>query len=305
MDINEEVAKKTYEVFNDWSSKKESNLEYIGKNYDATGMSTIYDDAYKRDLDSDEKQKRNKAILEDLQRRRSEKELGDSFDLTKTLEDIADNSDEETKKEIEEGLKNIENYEYYNLGVGEVLTKDKNGDGRLSFEEFLEAEKAECPDAEYDEVLEEKIKIVFDSIASYNNKVENDNDPNGQYISMSEMTSYYYAYDKIDEELHCYESSGFDITMLQKISKDKPDGDKKLYKGNSFDYLFLETPAIAIDSWMSDEENNNDCPSRLVYNLYGVDYYSEKGQEIWNKIKELNPGLDENTFFADMEIELP
>ncbi len=286
MDYNKDVAKQTYENFNDWASKKASNTDYVAKNYDETGMSTIYDDAYKGNIfDSEEKQKRNEAIGNDLEIRKSEEELGDFFDLTKTLEDIAEKSDKETKKGIKEGLKTDKFYEYYNLGIGEVLTKDKNGDGKLDFNEFITAEKAECPDIEYTELMDKELKAVFDSIASYNNEIESDNDPDGSYISMSEMTNYYYAEDKMDNE--------------------NKEADKKLTSKNVFDEFTGETPTIVIDEWSGDEENNVDCPYRLIKNIYKKDFYSEEGQEIWNKVKELNPGIDENNYFAGYELKLP
>ncbi len=285
MEYNQDVAKQTYENFKDWSSKKASNADYVAKNYDETGKSKIYDTTNNSIFDSEEKQKRNESIAVDLETRKSEEELGDFFDLTKTLEDISKKSDEKTKKGIKEGLKTDKFFEYYNLGIGEVLTKDKNNDGKLDFNEFSTAEKAECPDIEYTELMDKELKAVFDSIASYNNEIESDNDPDGSYISMSEMTNYYYAEDKMDNE--------------------NKEADKKLTSANVFNDFTKEIPTVVIDEWSGDEENNIDCPSRLIKNIYKKDFDSKEGQEIWNKVKELNPGIDENNYFAGYELKLP
>lgn len=303
---NMEVAKQFYENFANWSSKKTENLSYIKDNYDKKGMSSIYDEVYKDDLSSDKKEERNNAVKNDIEKRGKEKQLGSGYDLTDAMSIIMESEqDEAVKQEIKDGMENNKYYEYYMLGIGEVLTYDTDGDNQLTFEEFLKGEKGEDSDPNDKDFMTQALKATFDSIASYNNEIEADNDSKGQYISMSEMTHYYYAYDKIDEDIHNYEMQDFDKTILDGISKDKPDGDKVLTKGNSFDDLTAEVPTIVIDAWSSEENNNNDCPSRLVYNIYGLDYYSEEGQEIWNKIKKLNPGVDENHFYANTELKLP
>ena len=100
--------------------------------------------------------------------------------------------------------------------------------------------------------MDEELKAVFDSIASYNNEIESDNDPDGSYISMSEMTNYYYAEDKMDNE--------------------NKEADKKLTSANVFNDFTKEIPTVVIDEWSGDEENNIDCPSRLIKNIYNIWY---------------------------------
>ncbi len=294
MSVNIEAAKGFYNIFSEWTSKKTQVVEYIADNYFGTNNSTIYDNTCKSDkLSSKEKLERNEKLKQDLQMRKMEEELGSYFDLTETLTEYADELDAEAKQEIFDGLKESENYEYFMLGIGEVFSKDLDSDGQLSFEEFLEAEMKENPDTDFDEELQTELKIAFDSIASYNNDVETDNDSEGKYISYNEMANYYQAIDKTDNE---------DLVT-----------DKKLTIGNSFDDLTTEsiddnytaeTPTIVIDSFEGDEKNNIDCPSRLIKNIYGVSYWSEEGKEIWNKIKELNPGIDEDNFPKGCELVL-
>ncbi len=51
---------------------------------------------------------------------------------------------------------------------------------------------------------------------------------------------------------------------------------------------------IEVDSWNANKNDNMDCMSRIIYNAYGVNPYSEEGQKVYEALKEANEGFDDD-----------
>lgn len=82
------------------------------------------------------------------------------------------------------------------LGAGEVLAKDSDNDNMLSWDEFLNAEMADCPEG-YELTDEEQgyLKEIFDTIAN------SFNDDTKDTISINELAQYYLEQDEADGKL--------------------------------------------------------------------------------------------------------
>lgn len=154
------------------------------------------------------------------------------------------------------------------LAQGDIEARNKDDNPNLSLEEFTnyEMQLVDEDDENYQQYLD-TTQATFTAL---------DIDENSE-LDLEEMKNYYQLID---------ESDGTKDGIITTES------------------AFEEPVTIKIDKWDSKEKNNIDCPTRLIYNVFGVSYYSDEGQEYFKQLQEINPDLDLNNLQPGMTIKL-
>ncbi len=83
-----------------------------------------------------------------------------------------------------------------------------------------------------------------------------------------------------------------DLNEMYDVTTDEVDEMPECFKGKSADKIQKNDEGqyyVTVDKFDSDKDDNIDCISRLVYNIYGVSLYSDEGREIYQKLVEANP----------------
>lgn len=153
-----------------------------------------------------------------------------------------------------------------------------------------------------------------DTIFSFNEEMSKDDFVESFYSNVEQDNKYdiYTLFNSIDQasgsftkitkdEWNNFFGDDYEITekelynILEDISdlkqKDKQEM-PEIFKNNSK----VQTdengkPFVTADLFDSSKKDNIDCDSRLIQNIYGLSYWSEDGQKIFNAIIEANPQL--------------
>ena len=146
------------------------------------------------------------------------------------------------------------------------------------------------------EATEEDINSIFSESLSDGQEVLDNN-------ALVQELSQNYSLDPDDEELMTLvgtisaRDGVLDSVSYQDLNQVYTDTNAgnvmpECFKGKSADKIQKSEDGqyyVTIDKFDKNKDDNIDCISRLIYNIYGVSLYSDEGREIYQKLVEANP----------------
>ena len=173
--------------------------------------------------------------------------------------------------------------------VKEALSEDK-----ITADEFLEKIKDVVDVSDNDELLD-IVKEMFGTGGDSDTLSVEDMEAYANQLFDSYLTDH--PVEESQEEdviLTSTDKTISDKTEVEENKEDEAKADENTtYSGISAYKIQHDEQTgedyIISDSWDSNKKDNLDCPSRIVYNIYGVSYYSDEGKKLYQALVEKNP----------------
>lgn len=292
------AAIQAYNLFNKWNNTYaplQDDYAYIQDTVDQLTQQNEQDYEYGRKdqtiYEENQRRIRNWKVQQELVYSQHA-ELINPYDVTHdgTVEEFT------TESLMNSGLSQLEQNAIIGYGLlaqGHLIAADKDGDNLLSFSEFLNEELRTLDDFSFvlnDDISQDDVRTAL----------ENGEDIS-QYIKEEYLKGIQKTYNAIDYPEEETDGLSYDELVDYYSAIDAEDGKQD---GQIAPALNVNDVTINLDKFNKENDSNIDCPSRLITSLYGVSFYSEEGQKIWNELKELNPGMDEDHFYAGATLTL-